>query len=58
MPVGVWRELIGLHYPNTGWVRLSHDAVAALADYKSARGLLSIEDAVTTLISAAHQESR
>jgi hypothetical protein len=58
MPVAVWRELIGLHYPNTGWVRLSHDAVAALADYKSARGLLSIEDAVTTLLSAAHQESR
>jgi Family of unknown function (DUF6084) len=58
MPVAVWRELIELHYPNTGWVRLSHDAVAALADYKSARGLLSIEDAVTTLLSAAHQEAR
>ena len=58
MPVAVWRELIGLHYPNTGWVRLSQDAVAALAAYKSARGLLSIEDAVTTLLSAAHQEAR
>src|SRR5580692_929951 len=58
MPVAVWRALIGLHYPNTGWVRLSHDAVAALAAYKSARGLLSIEDAVTTLLSAAHQEAR
>ena len=58
MPVTVWRELIELHYPNTAWVRLSQDAVAALAAYKSARGLLSIEDAVTTLLSAAHQEAR
>ena len=58
MPVTVWRELIELHYPNTGWVRLSQDAVAALAAYKSARGLLSIEDAVPTLLSAAHQEAR
>ena len=58
MPVSVWRELIRLHYPNTGWVRLSHDAVAALADYKSARGLLSVEEAITSLLSAAHQVAR
>ena len=38
MPVTVWRDLIAQHYPNTGWVRLSHDTVAALAAYKSAQG--------------------
>ncbi len=58
MPVAVWRDLLRLHYPNTGWVRLSHDAVAALADYKSACGLLSIEDAVDALLNAAHQDAR
>ncbi|HZC92906.1 MAG TPA: DUF6084 family protein, partial [Mycobacterium sp.] len=58
MPVAVWQDLIRQHYPNTGWVRLSHDTVAALAAYKSARSLLSIEDAVTDLLSAAHQEAR
>ncbi len=58
MPVAAWRELIRQHYPNTGWVRLPHDTVAALAAYKSARGLLSIEDAVTALLDAAHQEAR
>jgi hypothetical protein len=57
MPVTVWRDLIAQHYPSTGWVRLSHDTVAALAAYKSARGLLSIEDAVTALLGAAHQEA-
>ncbi|WP_424395956.1 DUF6084 family protein [Mycobacterium sp.] len=37
---------------------MSHDTVAALAAYKSTRGLLSIEDAVTALLDAAHQEAR
>src|SRR5947209_4189096 len=58
MPVAVWRELIRQHYPNTGWVRLPHDAIAALAAYKSTRRLLSIEDAVAALLDAAHQEAR
>jgi hypothetical protein len=58
MPVAVWRELIHQHYPNTGWVRLSPDAVAALAAYKSARGLLSFEDTVTALLGAVHQEAQ
>ena len=58
MPVPVWRELIRQHYPETGWVRLSHDTITALAAYKSTRGLLSIEDAVTALLDAARQETR
>ena len=58
MPVAAWRELIRQHYPNTGWVRLSHDTVAELFAYKSARCLLSIEDAVAALLGAARQESR
>ena len=52
MPVSVWRDLIQLHYPNAGWVRLGHDTIAALAAYKSARGMLDFDDAVTTLLAA------
>ncbi len=53
MPVAVWSQLIRLHYPNAGWVRLSHDTVSALAAYKSARGMLDFEDAVTRLLADA-----
>lgn len=53
MPVGVWRDLIAQHFPNSGWVRLSHDTVAALAGYKSARGLLDLDHAVTALLDSA-----
>src|ERR1700723_2756126 len=34
MPVTVWRELIELHYPNTGWAGPAHDAVGAVAASK------------------------
>ena len=50
MPVAVWRDLIAQHYPNTGWVRLSHETIAALADYKSAHALLDLDHAVTLLL--------
>ncbi|MGH3560247.1 MAG: DUF6084 family protein [Mycobacterium sp.] len=55
MPVSVWRDLIAQHYPNTGWVRLNHDTVTALAAYKSSRGLLDLDHAVTELLAAARE---
>jgi hypothetical protein len=58
MPVSVWRDLIQQHYPSSGWVRLGHDTVAALNAYKSARGLLGLDDAVTELLAQAHEEAR
>ena len=55
MPVAVWRDLIQLHYPNTGWLRLDHDTLAALADYRSATGMLDFEEAVTTLLAESSE---
>jgi Family of unknown function (DUF6084) len=55
MPVRVWRDLIDQHYPNAGWIRLSHETVAALAGYKSALGLLDLDHAVTSLLDAERQ---
>ena len=40
----VWRDLIALHYPNSGWLRLSHASIAALRDRSSPRnGLLDLD---------------
>ncbi|HEY5842559.1 MAG TPA: DUF6084 family protein [Mycobacterium sp.] len=50
LPVAIWRDLVQQHYPNSGWVRLGHDTVTALASYKSSRGLLNLDDAVTSLL--------
>lgn len=50
MPVSVWRDLIRQHYPNSGWVRLGHDAATALAAYKASHGLLDFDEAVAALL--------
>jgi hypothetical protein len=56
MPVAVWRDLMAQHYPNTGWVRLNHDTVSALARYKSSRGLLDLDHAVTELLALTSRQ--
>lgn len=53
LPVPVWRGLISQHYPDSGWVRLRHDTVAALAAYKSEHGLLDMDEAVGALVDRA-----
>lgn len=55
LPVAVWRALVAQHYPDSGWVRLSHDTITALCSLKSARGLLTVDDAVGALLAAAGQ---
>jgi len=56
MPVSVWRNLIEQHFPNTGWLRLNHDTVDALAGYRSAHGLLSHDEAITSLLERASED--
>ncbi|MCT7659493.1 DUF6084 family protein [Mycobacterium deserti] len=50
LPVSAWHDLMQLHYPNTGWLRLTRDTLEALARFKSGRGLLSFDDAITSLL--------
>ena len=59
MPVSVWRDLVQQHFPNTGFVRLDRDTINALAAYRSARGLLGFDQAITSLLAenSATQES-
>jgi hypothetical protein len=45
--------MIGHYFPNTGWLRLSHDTLEALAHYKSVRGLTTWEAAVESLLANA-----
>lgn len=56
MPVSVWRGLIDLHYPHTGWIRLHHDTIDALVDYRARHGLLGLDDTVTALLASQAAE--
>lgn len=55
MPVSVWDELVDAYFPNTGWIRLDRDTLAALALFKSARGLLSWDEAMWALLAQSGQ---
>ncbi|OBK77619.1 DUF6084 family protein [Mycobacterium sp. 1164985.4] len=52
LPVSTWHDLMRLHYPNTGWLRLGHDTIDMLSEFKSARGLLNYDDAIVSLLAA------
>ena len=50
LPVSVWQEMIASYFPSSGWIRLDHDVVDALADYKAEHGLISWEETVRALL--------
>jgi hypothetical protein len=52
LPVTVWQQMIDSYFPNTGWIRLDHDVLDSLADFKSRHGLTTWEETVSTLLSA------
>jgi Family of unknown function (DUF6084) len=52
LPVAVWRQMIASYYPNTGWIRVGSDVLAALAGYRSRHGLISWDETVTRLLAA------
>jgi hypothetical protein len=52
LPVSVWQQMIASYYPNTGWIRLDHDVVDALADFKSRHGLTTWEETMQALLAA------
>ncbi len=50
LPVAVWKQMMASYFPNTGWIRLDHDVLTELADFKSTNGLTSWEETVQTLL--------
>lgn len=52
LPVTVWQQMIEAYYPNTGWIRLDHEVLDELAEFKSRHGLTTWEETVQTLLAA------
>jgi hypothetical protein len=58
LPVAVWTELIDHFYPNSGWLRLDRDNIAALVRYKGGHGLTSWDEVFGKLLANAAFDSR
>ncbi len=52
LPVAVWRQMMDLYYPGTGWIRLDRDVLQSLSDYRTRHGLTSWEETLQALLSA------
>jgi hypothetical protein len=55
MPARVWREVMDLYFPNSGWIRLRRDTLDALQRYKAERALPTWEDALEGLLKQARE---
>lgn len=53
MPAAVWRQLMDLYYPNSGWIRLRRDTLDALELFKTTRALPTWEQAIEALLKEA-----
>ncbi|HEX3724687.1 MAG TPA: DUF6084 family protein [Pirellulales bacterium] len=53
LPVGVWREMMALYYPNRVWLCLDKDAFDRLDDYKSSQSLCTWEQSIEKLLAHA-----
>jgi Family of unknown function (DUF6084) len=53
MPVRVWRELMDMYFPNSGWLRLHRDTLDELLKFKASHALLTWEQVIDVLLTAA-----
>jgi hypothetical protein len=52
LPVRVWQDMMATFFPQQGWIRLDHDVLRALGDYRARHGLVSWEETVSRLLGA------
>ena len=56
MPVSVWRGVMDLYFPNSGWVRVSRDTLDALQGFKASRALPTWDQAFELLLDHAGKD--
>jgi hypothetical protein len=57
MPVAVWREMMDMHFPASGWLRLRRDTIDAIAEFKATRGLPTWDDAIVAMLDTAREHA-
>jgi hypothetical protein len=57
MPVAVWREMMDIHFPGSGWLRLRRDTIDALAEFRASRALPTWDEAVIAVLDAARERT-
>ncbi len=50
LPVRVWREVMDLYFPDSGWIRLRRETLDALQRYKATQAMTSWDEALAALL--------
>lgn len=53
MPVRVWQEMMGRHYPNSAWLCVRKEVLDRLSQYKRQSGFMTWEQALENLLASA-----
>jgi len=53
LPVSVWRGVMDLYFPNSGWLRVGRDTLDALQRFKASRALPTWDQALEQLLKQA-----
>jgi hypothetical protein len=57
LPVKVWRNVMDVYFPNSGWLRMDRDTIDALTRFKSKRALPTWDQTIAQLLKEAGEES-
>lgn len=57
LPVSVWRGVMDLYFPNSGWVRVSRDTLDRLQHFKAAQAVPTWDQAFELLLKRAGEDS-
>lgn len=57
MPVSVWRGVMDMYFPNSGWMRVSRSTLDALQRFKASRALPTWDQALELLLKHAGEEA-
>jgi Family of unknown function (DUF6084) len=57
MPVSVWRDVMDLYFPNSGWLRVRRDTLDSLQRFKASQALPTWDQALERLLKEAGEES-
>ncbi len=55
LPVAVWREAVDLHYPDSAWLRVRRETMAALRSYKTHNALPTWDATLTALLAEVRE---
>ena len=57
LPVAVWRQLMDLHFPNAGWLRLTSETIDALTRFKARRVIATWDETLQLLLKEVGEEA-